>query len=202
MKKRLLMFAVLAVLIVGGTGCSKFAEVKEMFAESEEEGDSEKEETSEAPAFEGEEGEVQDACSTFFEAYTALDGEKAGEMIRYGQTLEFSELQGALSEDIQVVISSIQVDGGDAEVQAQITNIDMEAVIEGLPEDISSKEEATEAMIKAIKDKDAPTATFEVTLLFTKTEETWLVEITPELSDALLGGYQSFLNKLLEEMIS
>ena len=101
-----------------------------------------------------------------------------------------------------MVISSIQVDGGDAEVQAQITNIDMEAVIEGLPEDISSKEEATEAMIKAIKDKDAPTATFEVTLLFTKTEETWLVEITPELSDALLGGYQSFLNKLLEEMIS
>lgn len=203
MKKRVLMLAVLAALAVTGTGCSKLDEVKEIFVKSEEgDGETGKGGSTGAaePVFEGEEGEVQKVCDGFFEAYASLDGEKVGEMFHYGETLEFSQLQGALSEKIQAVITSIRVEGEDAEVQAQITNVDMGAVIEGLPEDISGKEEASKAMIKAIKDKDAPTAEFEVTLLLTKVDDVWLMEKTPELSDALVGGYQSFLNKLLEEM--
>ncbi len=202
MKRKILILLAWAVLALGAAGCSRLAEVKDVFTKSQE-GSGKKEETeADETELEGEEGEVQKACDAFFEAYTSLDGEEAGKMIHYGDPITFSRLQGALSENIQVEISSVAVDGDDAEVTAEITNIDMAAIIEDLPEDVSSKEEAAEAMVDAISHKDAPTAVFEVTLLFTRVDGQWLIEMTPELSDAVLGGYQSFLNRLLEEMES
>lgn len=85
-------------------------------------------------------------------------------------------------------------------VSTVITAVDLQKVLETLPETIDSVESAKEALIAALSAEDVPTKTFEVDVNLVQKDETWAVEMTPELADALLGGYYSILEEAAKEV--
>ena len=85
-------------------------------------------------------------------------------------------------------------------VSSVITAVDLQKVLEGLPETIDSVESAKEALTAALNAEDVPTKTFEVDVNLVPEDEKWVVEMTPELADALLGGYYSILEEAAKEV--
>ena len=85
-------------------------------------------------------------------------------------------------------------------VSTVITAVDLQKVLETLPETIDSVESAKEALIAALSAEDVPTKTFEVDVNLVQKDEAWAVEMTPELADALLGGYYSILEEAAKEV--
>ena len=81
-----------------------------------------------------------------------------------------------------------------------IQAVDLQKVLEALPETTDSVESAKEALIAALSAEEVPIKEFEVNVTLAQRDETWVVEMTPELADALLGGYYSILREAAKEV--
>ncbi len=147
----------------------------------------------------GSASEEEQACQDFLEAYVQGDSREVSRLLGLPEeSAQLGTLQSALAQRAEWELKEPEASGETARVPAVITNVDVEAVLEGLPEDIASVEEAREALQAAFEDKDAPMREFPVELELQKGEDGWQLVMTPELSDALLGGYPSRMNRLLE----
>ena len=141
-----------------------------------------------------------DACQAFFDAYAARDGEAVGDRMQGGgDGLTFSRMQGALAGRMEAEAGSAKVNGEEATVSAEMVSIDVAAVFKGVPQTVESREAALSSLIAAFEAPDVPTREFKVTVKMVKENGEWLVQMTPELSDALLGGYNSLLASMREE---
>ena len=84
-------------------------------------------------------------------------------------------------------------------VAAVITAVDLKKALESLPETIDSTDAAKEALSAAFSAEDVPTKEFEVDVSLAQEDGKWVVQMTPDLADALLGGYYSILEEAAEE---
>ena len=145
-------------------------------------------------------GEAVERCEDFFNAYTKLDGETAGALLTgLGEPLSFGQLSAAMAESLTAELGDAVVDGETVRVNAVITSIDIAGVLEAVPQTVSSQEEAAEALEELLRAPDAPFKVFQVEVLMVLQDGAWRLKMTPELSDALLGGSQSLVDRIIEE---
>ena len=147
--------------------------------------------------------EAKAACESFLQAYVSLDGEQVAKSLgEMNGAEEFSDLQGAVAQRIAYQTKGVLMEEGRAVVSTVITAIDLEAVFSSLPEGINSAEGAKEALLQAFAADDVPMREFVVEIELLGSADDWTVQMTPELSDALLGGYHSLMETLMEEAAS
>lgn len=145
--------------------------------------------------------EAQAACEDFFQAYNSCDSQALADSME-GLTVPtpFTDIQCGMAENLQFETKKVKSKGDTMVVSAVITAVDLQRVLETLPETIGSVESAKEALTAALSAENVPTKTFEVDVNLVKTAETWVVDVTPELADALLGGYYSILEEAAKEV--
>ena len=142
--------------------------------------------------------EAKAACDDFFQAYSSGDGQAlADSMGGLAAPVPFTDIQSGMAKNLQFETKTVKSDGDTMVVSSVITAVDLQKVLEGLPETIDSVEEALTAALNA---EDVPTKTFEVDVNLAQEDEKWVVEMTPELADALLGGYYSILEEAAKEV--
>lgn len=145
--------------------------------------------------------EAQAACEDFFQAYSSCDSQAlADSMEGLSTPAPFTDIQRRMAENLQFETKKVKNKGDTMVVSAVITAVDLQRVLETLPGTIDSIESAQEALIAALSMEDVPTKTFEVDVNLVQKDETWVVEMTPELADALLGGYYSILEEAAKEV--
>ena len=145
--------------------------------------------------------EAQAACEDFFQAYSSCDSQAlADSMEGLATSAPFTDIQRGMAENLQFETEKVKSQGDTMIVSTVITAVDLQKVLETLPETIDSVESAKEALIAALSAEDVPTKTFEVDVNLVQKDETWAVEMTPELADALLGGYYSILEEAAKEV--
>ncbi len=145
--------------------------------------------------------EAQAACEDFFQAYSSCDSQAlADSMEGLMAPTPFTDIQRGMAENLQFEAQKVKSKGDTMVVSAVITAADLKKVLETLPESIDSVESAKEALTAALSAEDVPTKTFELDVNLVQKNETWVVEVTPELADALLGGYYSILEEAVKEV--
>ena len=145
--------------------------------------------------------EAQAACEDFFQAYSSCDSQAlADSMEGLATSAPFTDIQRGMAENLQFETKKVKSKDDTMVVSTVITAVDLQKVLETLPETIDSIESAQEALTAALNMEDVPTKTFEVDVNLVQKDETWAVEMTPELADALLGGYYSILEEAAKEV--
>ena len=145
--------------------------------------------------------EAKAACEDFFQAYSSCDSQAlADSMEGLAAPAPFTDIQRGMAENLQFETKKVKSKGDTMVVSAVITAVDLQKVLETLSETIDSVESAKEALTTALSAEDVPTKTFEVDVNLVPKDETWVVDVTPDLADALLGGYYSILEEAAEEV--
>ncbi len=145
--------------------------------------------------------EAQAACEDFFQAYSSCDSQAlADSMEGLMVPSPFTDIQRGMAENLRFETKKVKNKGDTMVVSAIITAVDLKKVLETLPETIDSVESAKEALTAALSEEDVPTKTFELDVNLVQKNEIWVVEVTPELADALLGGYYSILEEAAKEV--
>lgn len=144
--------------------------------------------------------ELKSVCDTFLESYAQGDSQTLAEL--FGSTkdeVQMGEIQSALAEKISIKTGNTKKKGKTAVVSAVITSPDLETLLNALPEEIDSTDEAKEALVKAIEGENTAVKEFLVEIALEQNEdEKWQIRMTPELADALLGGYYSIMSEMVE----
>ncbi len=176
------VIVLLAMFMLGTTGCKGKDSMKKGGGDSESQ-------------------KVQSVCAEFFDAYAHGDQEAVAQALGIsGKYLQFGTIQSAVSKQLSIETGEVEMDGEAAVVNTVITSVDIETVLHGLPEEVDSVKAAQEAVLDILEREEVPVKEFEVEIRFAKREDgTWGVCMTPELADALSGGYYSMLERLEEE---
>ena len=111
----------------------------------------------------------------------------------------FEGFQAILAEPIKFEIKSVEVNKDYNIVNVVITNVDFGVVFEGLVNSddlhIDTTEEIMDELEKRLQAKDAPMHEYEIAVKLDKEQK---IEMTSELSNALLGGYTQYIYELTE----
>ena len=96
-------------------------------------------------------------------------------------------MQSALAKRTEAKVGKItEHDDSSATAAMKITSVDFAALIKACPEDINSSDAALDYLLTAINDSDTPTVVFEVDVPLVLEDGGWKIQMTPELSNALL----------------
>lgn len=144
--------------------------------------------------------EAEEACESFFAAFTNQDEAALAAVLEGGGlSMPASEMQQLMEDKLSFSMKESKKDGDTVTISAVITAVDLEQVLLSLPESINSQEAAREALLAALQKEDVPRKDFPVEVLLVQQDGKWVVRMTRDLADALLGGYYSILDKLAEE---
>lgn len=144
--------------------------------------------------------QCEENVSAILEAYQSKD-ETCGKYLSGNEkdaNVEFEGFQSVLADPITFEIKSVEVNKEYSIVNVVITNVDFEAVFEGLVNDdlkVDSTESIALELEKRLQADDAPMREFEVPV---KLNEEQKIEMSSELSNALLGGYAQYIYELTE----
>ena len=144
--------------------------------------------------------QCKENVSAFLEAYQAKDA-TCGKYLSGSEedtNVAFEGFQSVLADPITFEIKSVDVNKEYNVVNVVITNVDFEAVFEGLVNEdlaVDSTENIALELEKRLQADDAPMREFEVPV---KLNEEQKIEMTSELSNALLGGYTQYIYELTE----
>ena len=145
--------------------------------------------------------EAQEACESFIAAFTSQDEAALAAVLEGGElSMPASQMQQLMEEKLSFSIKESKKDGDTVTISAVITAVDLEQVLLSLPESVNSQEAAREALLAALQKEDVPRKDFSVEVLLVQQDGKWVVRMTRDLADALLGGYYSILDKLAEEV--
>ena len=112
-------------------------------------------------------------------------------------TINFEGFQSILAESITFEIDSVKIEDEYNVVNTVIRNVDFGTVFEGLANSEELNIETTEGIMleleKRLEAEDAPEREFEVPIRLDKEMK---IEMTSELSNALLGGYTEYIYEL------
>ena len=145
--------------------------------------------------------EAQEACESFFAAFTSQDEAALAAVLEGGElSMPASQMQQLMEEKLSFSIKESKKDGDTVTISAVITAVDLEQVLLSLPESVNSQETAREALLAALQKENVPRKDFSVEVLLVQQDGKWVVRMTRDLADALLGGYYSILDKLAEEV--
>lgn len=160
---------------------------------------------------------AEKAAANMLEAIKKADQETASRYIDYGVLSGMGDSAQSGSESEELVkmifgsmeynILSSEENGDEADIKAEITNVDMSAAIQDIFTELIAlalsgeelnEEEMSEKMMEVLKSKlsDEATArvTNEVTIHMTRTDGQWKADTEETLLDALTGGMLSMEN--------
>lgn len=144
--------------------------------------------------------QCKENVSAFLESYQAKDETCGKYLLENGKEtgVEFEGFQAILAEPITFEIKSVETNKEYDIVNVVITNIDFKIIFEELVNDdleIVSKENIVLELEKRLQADEAPMREFEVPVRLNKEKK---IEMTSELSNALLGGYTQYIYELTE----
>lgn len=103
------------------------------------------------------------------------------------QSTEGGILQAMLGRMSYKITSAAEQKDGSVIIGIQITAVDLKKLLESLPDDISSEEEAKQAMLSKIS--QAPTKSYDVQVSFRYKEGAgYQMAVSTEFANALMGG--------------
>lgn len=144
--------------------------------------------------------EAEEACESFVAAFTNQDEAALAAVLEGGGlSMPASEIQRLMEDKLSFSMKESKKEGDTVTISAVITAVDLEQVLLSLPESVNSQEAAREALLAALQKEDVPRKDFPVEVLLVQQDGKWVVRMTRDLADALLGGYYSILDKLAEE---
>ncbi len=147
-----------------------------------------------------EEDETRTFCEAFFDAYVENDSDALEQALAMSEEdVQLGKLQSQIAKHLTVKVEASEVGEDAATISATITNVDLEAVLHMLPEQTDNVEDARKELLKLLEEEDLPMKEFPVQIELIKDEE-WTVTLTPELSNALLGGLADLLSEEMEEV--
>lgn len=139
-------------------------------------------------------------CQAFLDAYAAQDSETTGSLLTgLGDPYSFGELTALLARNMTAKLGEGETVENYFVIPATINNVDMAAVLEELPENIASTEEAQAWLAGAFAADGVPMKDYEVRVYLIRQNGAWKVEMTTDLADALLGGYFTLMRELAGE---
>lgn len=143
--------------------------------------------------------QCKEQVTKFLKAYQQQDVTCGEYLTKTGEDTEikFEGFQSILAESVTFEIKSVKVNDSNATVNVVIKNVDFGKVFESLANSTDVNMETTEDVIveltKRLKDKNAPDREFEVPI---KLDKKYKIQMTSELSNALLGGYTQYVYEL------
>ena len=143
--------------------------------------------------------QCEEQVTKFLTAYQEQDTE-CGEYLKGNEddsAVSFEGFQSILAKNITFEIDSVDVEDDYYVVTAIIENVDFGTVVENLANsndlNIQTKEDILQELEKCLQAKDAPKREFEVPI---RLDSEMKIEMTSELSNALLGGYTEYIYEL------
>lgn len=144
--------------------------------------------------------QCKDNVASFLDSYQQKDS-SCGEYLlgdEEDSDVEFNGFQSILAEPIKYEINSVEINDDNNIVNVTVTNVDFGKVVEELVNDTSltnSSDSILAELEKRLGSDGAPTKEFEVPIRLNKE---YKIEMTSELSNALLGGYTEYIYELTE----
>lgn len=143
--------------------------------------------------------QCEEQITKFLTAYQAQDA-VCGEYLTGNEddtAVNFEGFQSILAENITFEIDSVDVEEDYYVVTAIIENVDFGTVVENLANsndlNIETTEDILQELEKRLQAEDAPKREFEVPI---RLNNEMKIEMTSELSNALLGGYTEYIYEL------
>lgn len=153
-----------------------------------------------------EELEIKDTVQTFLEGYQSLDGSVGEYLADYNENiLQFNGFQSILAQQMTFKIGKVEYSDDEYLVNVEISNVDFQAAFEEIIDEYAvddTEEDILKKLSNKLKDESAERKDFEVEILIQQTEDVYEITLTPELSNALLGGYNEYLTSLTGGMIN
>lgn len=147
-----------------------------------------------------EEEQCKDVVTAFLTAYQLRD-ESCGKYLSLNnedETVDFEGFQSILAESLEFKIVSVELSDDYNIVNVIISNVDFGKVVDELVNneaDNLASDDILRELEKKLQVQDAPLREFEVPV---KLNEEQKIEMTSELSNALLGGYTQYIYELTE----
>lgn len=153
-----------------------------------------------------EELKIKDNVQTFLEGYQLLDGSIGEYLADYEEiNLEFNGFQSTLAQRMTFKIGKVELLDDGYLVNVKISNVDFQEAFEEIIEEYTvddTEEDILKKLSNKLEDESAKRKEFEVEILIQQTEDAYEIILTPELSNALLGGYNEYLTSLTGGMIN
>lgn len=150
--------------------------------------------------------EIKDTVQTFLEGYQSLDGSVGEYLADYNENnLQFDGFQSILAQQMTFKIGKVEHLDDEYLVNVKISNVDFQAAFEEIIEEYNvddTEEDILKKLSNKLEDESAERKDFEVEILIQQTEDVYEITLTPELSNALLGGYNEYLTSLTGGMIN
>lgn len=157
---------------------------------------------------------AKEVCEEFLNAYQDTDGEVMTRLLwnqGYGEPVEFSEYMKITADHLSYEIGEAKKHkDGSCWVSVEITNLDLLAILEL---DLEKKtylnpdtDSALDDFLSVLSDWDTenlgeiPMKTYKADILLKERTLQWKIEMTDELSDALLGGYVELYTEVVKEL--
>lgn len=158
--------------------------------------------------------EAQGVCEEFLNAYQEKNGKELTRLLwnqGYGEPVEFSEYMKITADYLSYEIGDAKrQEDGSCWVSVEITNLDLLSILEL---DIEKKTHLSldsgsvlNDLLHLFADWDTenlgemPMKTYQADILLKEEMLQWKVEMTDELSDALLGGYVELYSEVVKEL--
>jgi hypothetical protein len=153
-----------------------------------------------------EELEIKDNVQAFLEGYQSLDGSIGKYLADYDKdNIQFNGFQSILAQQIIFKVGKVEHLDNEFLVNVKINNVDFQAAFEQIIEEYTAndtEEDILNKLINKLEDESAQRKDFDVEILIQQTGDTYEIILTPELSNALLGGYNEYLTSLTGGMIN
>lgn len=152
--------------------------------------------------------EVQSQCSVFMNAIAQGDWKTVQEKLPLGGLASSSTIpkDGIMQELFQTMTyeltSTQQQSDGSVLVTMKINNVDMKSLLEALPEDTASKEEAREKMIELSKTATRKDFDAQLTLIPVEGQDEMDIQIDTSFGNALTGGMYDLYAEMMEAVIN
>ena len=140
----------------------------------------------------------------FLTSYQTLDGSAGKYLANRTDDIQFTGIQALLAEKMTFSIENVKKEDEKYLVCAQISTADFKKIFESVAlsiDETTSQDEVLEKFYDAIDSNSTQIKTFSVEIPVQKYGEDYKIELTPELSNALFGGFNEYLSELTGGML-
>lgn len=140
----------------------------------------------------------------FLTAYQMPDGSAGDYLANRTEEIQFNGVQAQLAEQMTFSVETVKKENEKYVVTAQISTVDFKGTFESVATSIdetTSEDEILEKLYDAISSETPQIKTFSVEIPVQKYGEDYKIELTPELSNALFGGFNEYLSELTGGML-
>lgn len=152
------------------------------------------------------------SCSKFLKSYQAGDEKTVTSLLDTGEIGGDVNLSGyaeILSEKMEFKITGMEKlvspFADTCNITVQFTNIDFETLInqQNPWESVSGEnvEDYQNALLESVTSDAAPTTVYTVPVMMIKDDGNWKVRMTSNLSNALLGNFPNYYQKIIEDSL-